>query len=627
MPYPLRPRVLLLAALWATLFLFWVAASASAAPRLRFTVGMPQPTTHLFTIEMTASGLPASAQTVELALPVWTPGSYLVREFERNVQDFAPLGDGGKSLAWQKTRKNVWQVATGGATQITVRYRVYANALAVQQAELTDTGAFWNNAALLMHLRGTVKTPVLVRVSLPQGWTIATGLPQTADGYRAPDMDVLYDSPFLCGPLDIVDFTALGKPHRLALWGRGNYDKAFLARYVQTVVETEGRMMGGLPYDNYTFLLLLRDGGGGGLEHLNSTAIVLSPYSFRDPLRFTDNLEVIAHEYFHLWNVKRIRPDALGPFDYENENYTRSLWVAEGITSYYEDVFLRRAGILTRAGYLDNQARSIANVEQTPGRLQQSVEEASFDAWIKQYRPDENSVNTQISYYTKGALLGMLLDLTLRQKTANARSLDDVMRSLYREYAQKGRNYTPSDFQKVCEQVAGGTLEAFFASYVRGRDDLDFRAALAPFGLTLTRTARTAGGQEAAPTAYLGARYAVSALTSSTPGADRTVATVDPAGVKVSAVPSDTPAYAQGLSAGDVLLAVDGVRVRTADDVNSRLADHRPGDKVTLTLFRLDQLRQIDVTLGSRVRPDYRLTVAPNATDAQKALLKGWLGE
>jgi len=278
-----------------------------------------------------------------------------------------------------------------------------------------------------------------VRVQPFGNWKVATGLPAVAgqpDTFRAENFDVLYDSPFLVANFRVLSFEVRGVPHRVVIDGEGNYDPERVRRDVRKIVETAAAMMGDLPYRDYTFLLMLHPTASGGLEHLNSTALIWRRFNFRPETSYHDFLSLVAHEYFHLWNVKRIRPDALGPFDYTAENYTRLLWVAEGVTSYYDNLLVRRAGLMSDRDYLRSLASTIRTIQNTPGRLEQSVEEASFDAWIEYYRPDENTINSAVSYYDKGALVALLLDLEIRRRTSGAKSLDDVMRLLYNEFAR-----------------------------------------------------------------------------------------------------------------------------------------------------------------------------------------------
>ncbi len=591
----------------------------TAAPEIAFTVSMPKPHTHLLEVEMRArwNGSPPAA--VALVMPVWTPGSYLVREYARHVQDFAATDTGGRVLGWSKTNKNTWRVETGGARDLVATYRVYANELTVRTNELNDQHAFWNNAALLMHVDGFLNVPATLRVVPYKDWKVVTGLPAVMGGepnaFRAENFDVLYDSPVMAGTFQTLAFDVRGVPHRIVIDGEGNYEPERLRRDVQKIVETTVAMMGDLPYRDYTFMLFLRPTGGGGLEHLNSTALIWTRYNFRPAASYRNFLALAAHEFFHAWNVKRIRPDALGPFDYTRENYTRLLWVAEGLTDYYEYVLLRRAGLISDKEYLEEGARAIQALQNTPGRRAISLEEASFDAWIKYYRQDENSINSQISYYSKGAIVGMLLDLEIRRRSAGAKSLDDVMRYLYTEYSKKNRNFTPEDFQRACELQAGSSLEDFFRRYVRGREELDYNAAFAAAGLQLDMTGRAAvvaaGASGAtkppAEKAYLGATLAQDG--------DRLL---------VRNVPAETPAYEQGLNAGDQIVALDGVRA-TRDFLNARLEEKRPGDTVQLSVFRFDELRTFNIRLGGRVDAAYRILPVEQPNAEQSKIYQGWL--
>jgi predicted metalloprotease with PDZ domain len=583
------------------------AAASAARPDISFTVSMSRPYTHMLEVEMRVQR--ASGLTVDLIMPVWTPGSYLVREFERHVQDFAAKDAGGRALSWTKINKDTWNIQTGGARDFSVSYRVYANELTVRTNELNDQHAFWNNAALLMYVNGQLGAPSTVRVLPPLGWKIATGLPEVPNQkntFSAENFDILYDSPFEVSNFKTINFEVKGVPHRIVIDGEGNYDPERMRTDVQKIVETEAALMGEIPYKNYTFILHLRSSGGGGLEHLNSTALGYPRFGFRPEAGYKGFLGLVAHEFFHLWNVKRIRPDALGPFDYTGENYTKLLWVAEGGTEYYSGIALRRAGLVSDKDYLGQLARAFQGLQNTPGRLEMSAEEASFDAWIKYYRADENAVNSQISYYDKGQILCALLDLEIRRRSHNTKSLDDVMRYLYTDFYKKGRNYTPEDFQRVAEQMAGESLEQFFSRYVRGREELDYNASLEAAGLRLD-TGRSADGA-AARKAYLGADLGQ-----------------DGERLVVRRVYAGAPAYEQGLNTGDQIVALDNMRVNN-EAFNARLAEKRPGDLLHLTLFRSDDLRTLDIKLGERAEGDYRIIPVAQPTAEQMRLYQDWLG-
>jgi predicted metalloprotease with PDZ domain len=618
---------------WLTLLFFLftgLAAAQAPAPEIAFTVAMPRPHTHLFEIDISIKRGPTIAvpATEQLVMPVWTPGSYLVREFERNVQDFAATDAAGQPLKWEKINKNTWRITTGGAREWHARYQVYANELSVRTSELNSSHAFWNNANLLMYLDGYLKSPSIVRVLTPDVWKVATGLPGVAgqrNTFRAENFDVLYDSPFEASNFKSLLFNVKGVPHRIVIDGEGNYDPERMRRDVQKIVETQVEIMGGeIPYRDYTFILHLRSNGGGGLEHLNSTALGYPRFGFniRSGDRATSSsptadrfepdyrgfLSLVSHEFFHLWNVKRIRPDALGPFDYTQENYTKLLWVAEGITDYYADVALRRAGLISETDFLAATARAIQALQNTPGRMEQSVEESSYDSWIKFYRPDENSINSQVSYYDKGAILGLLLDLEIRKRSNGAKSLDDVMRYLYTEFFKKQRNYTPADFQKATELMAGSSLEEFFAKYVRKTEELDYNAALAAAGLHLdTGGATMNDGGKPVERVFFGADLQQDE--------DRLI---------VRRVYAGSPAYEQGLNAGDQIVALDNMRA-TRDFFNARIAEKKPGDLINLTIFRFDDMSTLLIKLGGRTEGTYRITALPTQTEVQKQIYRAWL--
>ena len=623
----------LVAGVWLALLIFLLpglAVAQNGSTDIDYTVAMPRPHTHLFEIQITITrGLMVRPTHDLFVMPVWTPGSYLVREFARHVQDFDVTDDAGQPVKWEKVNKNTWRVVTPQRPyKYYVKYRVYANELSVRSSELNSNHAFWNNANLLMYLDGHLKHPSTVHVIAPDVWKVATGLPAVPgqrNTFRAENFDVLYDSPFEASNFKTIAFNVKGVPHRIVIDGEGNYDPERLRRDVQKIVETQVALMGGeIPYRDYTFILHLRSNAGGGLEHANSTALGYPRFGFRvtrgdrttsaspNPAEqrepdYRSFLSLVSHEFFHLWNVKRIRPDALGPFDYTQENYTKLLWVAEGITDYYSDVSLRRAGLITEEEFLTAAARAFQALQNTPGRVEQSVEESSFDTWIKFYRQDENSVNSQVSYYDKGAILGLLLDLEIRKRTNGSKSLDDVMRYLYTDFFKQNRNYTPADFQKAAERMAGGSLDEFFAKYVRGRDELDYNAALEVAGLRLDTGATVEAGKPVEK-AFLGADVIQDG--------DRLV---------VRRVLAGSPAYEQGLNAGDQIVALDNARV-TRDFFTRRVEEKKPGDLINLTIFRFDELSTLLIKLGGRAEGTYRITALPNQTEKQKQIYRAWLG-
>jgi len=578
-----------------------VAETKIVAPDIAYTVSMSKPSTHLLEVDM-AVNWKQMPDKLEVKMPVWTPGSYLIREYARHVQEFSAKDATGAELAWRKINKNTWQIDTKAAGAVALSYKVYANELTVRTNELNDEHAFWNNGATLMFIKGQLAASPTVSVNPFGNWKVATGLPKfggTANTFRAPNFDVLYDSPFEVSNFKEVPFVVEGKPHRLIFSGEGNYDEKKTASDVTKIVEEAYKMFGELPYDDYTFIVNLR--GGGGLEHLNSTALQTNRFGFKPDARYKGFLGLVAHEYFHCFNVKRIRPDALGPFDYENENYTKLLWVAEGGTEYYSNILLVRAGLMSDKEYLNQRASGIQQLQQRPGRFETSVEDASFDAWIKYYRPDENAINNQISYYDKGEIVNMMLDVTIRTSSGGAKSLDDVMRYLYTEHYKNGKNYTPEDFQKISETMAGKPLGDFFDKYVRGTAEIDYDMIVNGIGLTLATTDSGKGRS------YIGADLAEAN-----------------GQLTIRSIPAGTPAYDQGLNTGDQIVAVDGYRA-SQNFLQSYIGERKPGDKIKLTIFRFDSLRDIVFTLGANDRKDYSFSAVDAPTDLQKKLYNQYL--
>ena len=568
---------------------------------IRYTVSFPAPQTHY--VEIAAAVPTDNRPQVELMMAVWTPGSYLVREYERNVEAVTAMGANGRSLAVEKSEKNRWRITTEGAATVNVKYRVYAREMSVRTNWVEAGFALINGAPTFMTLADLTPRPHEVVINLPSGWKRSmTGLPDMPGGqhwYRAPDFDTLVDSPFVLGNPAVYEFEVDGKKHYLVDEGEGGvFDGARAAKDLEAIVREHRRLWGSLPYDKYLFFNLLT-AEGNGLEHKNSNVVTFSRWGTRTPGAYLNWLRIEAHEHFHAWNVKRLRPVELGPFEYENENLTRSLWIAEGLTEYYGSLSVNRAGLSTTAEVLAELSTNIEELQTSPGRFVTSAEQASLDAWIKYYRPDENSVNVTVSYYTKGAVLGWLLDAKIRKTTGHVKSLDDVMRAAYQKYSGI-RGFTPEDFRAVAEQVAGVSLQSFWASAVQGTSELDYSDALEAFGLRFAPASSTAR-----PFTGLSTRN-------------------DAGRLVVTQVRRDTTAHGAGINVGDEILAIGDFRV-PADQWNNRLDQYKSGDAVSVLVARREQLMRIDLTFGSEPARPWRLEVNPSATETQKRQLSRWL--
>jgi predicted metalloprotease with PDZ domain len=590
-------------------------APAAKPLELSYTLAFPQPHTHLYEVSLTIGNV--ATPQLDLLLPIWTPGSYLAREYARHVQDFNVEDGSERPLSWGKIDKATWRIETGAndtrPKTIRASYRVYANELATQTSHLDATHAYFNGASLFMYIPGAINRPHRIKFIAPGGWRVTTPLalqPDPDGYYTAPDYDRLVDSPTEIGTHKLLEFNVRGKPHRAAIWGQYEFDDDRLKNDLAKIVEEGAKMFGGLPYDHYTFIIHVQPGIGGGTEHLNSNVSMTRPEAFKSDRGYKGFLGLESHEYFHHWNVKRIRPLALGPFDYKRENYTRGLWVSEGVTSYYGDLLLRRAGLISANEYLEGLANTIAGYEQTPGRFEQSAESASFDAWIKHYRPDENSINSAMSYYTRGELLGLVFDIEIRALSNNQKSLDDVMRLLLENHGLPKAGFTDAELKAAFEKVSGVDLTNFWDRFVAGYEEIDFAAYFNKAGLQLTKGYRP------------GTPYAASKTDKPGSLGVRTRANGDRAAV--ANVIAGLPAYKGGVNAGDELIAIDGKKIDAGGAVLNEL---RAGQRVTLTVFRRERLMNFDLTAAARPFDYYTITELKDAGEAQKTLRESWLSK
>ena len=574
----------------------------AVVPSLRYTLSMPLPQSHYFEVKMELGGF--SADYTDLKMPVWAPGSYLVREYAKNVEGFEARTAAGQPLAVEKLSKNTWRVKHPKQGSFRVSYRVYAFELSVRTSFIDADHGYLNGSSVFMYPADNKMLPSTVVVQPATGWSqVSTALrPGTGKfTYKAASYDELADSPMEIGNQKILEFTANGTPHQVAMYGQYTADDAKIVADMKRVCEEAHRVVGQNPLDHYLFIVHNLERGGGGLEHQYSTTLEVGRTAYSTEAGNKSFLGLVAHEYFHLWNVKRIRPVALGPFNYDQENYTHLLWVSEGMTEYYSKQILARAGVLTQAEYLGRLGNAITEVENTPGNRVQSAAESSFDAWIKYYRPNENAGNTQISYYSKGDLIGTWLDLNIAQATQGKKHLDDVFRLLYDTYYLKAkRGFTDQEYEGAVATVAGRSFDSFFRNSVYGTQPIDFATALGYAGLTLTATPATQG--------TLGAAF------SNRSGK-----------LLVAAVERDGAAWTTGLSATDEIVLINGAA--PSEETVKALTGGAVGSEVTLQVRRDGLLR--DLKLKMLADTDRKFTVQPMAspTPGQQAVLAKWLGK
>lgn len=584
------------------LFFLSVLSMASAQqPSIHYTLSMSKPATHLLEVEIAFDYLADEDRVLDLRLPVWRPGRYTVLDFAGGIVEFSALDGMGNPLKWAKTEKSLWKIDCGNGSKVTIRYKVFANEFGQRTRGLNDEHAFIDGAAVFMYIEKFRKVPIRLTI-LPYGnWHVTTGLEGDGKKFTAPGYDYLVDCPIEVGTQQDFRFTVDAIPHVLSIAGEGNWNSDTLIRDITKIIKTEKEMWGEFPYKRYVFLVHCSPSSGGGTEHINSTIVGVRPFAFRHPDQYRNFLGLLSHEYFHTWNVKQLRPRGIQPYDYTKENYSRELWVAEGMTSYYGDLLLVRAGFQTAEKYLENLAAAVQGDRQRPGNGVQPVSESSFDAWVKYWRGTEQSFNMESDYYARGACVSLLLDLAVRMRSGNTHSLDDVLRKMLERFPLGGEGYTSDDLRHAAEEFAGGkSLIDFFDQYVSGTAPLPWEEYLGYAGLGIT-------AKDTSAKTWIG------------------LGTQD-AGEKtrVIRVVAGSPAYLAGLDLNDEVVAVNGYRAKTTD-IADRLSEMKSGDTATLTVFRNDRLRDFKVTVGLSPVPAYSIVRIPNPTDLQRQILSSWL--
>ena len=581
-------------------------ADPSTRADITYTLSFEDAARHLIDVQAVFPVAP-DAQDLELMMAAWTPGSYLIREYARHVEGVMATDAAGEPLAVTKTRKNRWLVGTPGTQDsVHVHYRVYAREMTVRTNFVDRDIALLNGAPTFLIPVGGETMSHEVRLELPDAWPdSATALESMGEHrYFSPDFDTLVDSPIVIGPMSRHGFELDGVAHELVQAGEYElWDNEQAAADVARLTLEHIQFWGSIPYSHYVYLNAITE-SGGGLEHKNSTLMLTGRLRSGTDRGYRRWLGLVSHEFFHTWNVKRLRPAALGPFDYENENYTRSLWMAEGLTSYFGPLLLRRAELIDDKQFLRGLSSAIGRVQETPGRHVRSVADSSFDAWIKGYRPDENLRNTAVDYYGKGQVVGFLLDAEIRRRTAGRKSLDHVMRTAYERYSGE-TGFTPEDFRNVVAETAGEPLDGFFQRFVDGTEELDYGPALEWYGLRF-KSKKKDDDEDEQP-GWLGLRTEE-----------------DGTRLSISAVPRDTPAWDAGLNVDDEILAIDDFRV-DAKSWDDRLKLYAPGTETHLWIARRGRLRQIPITFAQEPDATWKLEVDPEAGVRAKRRRADWL--
>ena len=569
------------------------ASKKMTGPALHYTVSMPEPASHTFHVEIKLTGV---ADWCVLAFPAWTPGSYKIREFGKNVSSFKTRGATFEMLDKQRYRVN------GNAT---VSFDYYADELSVRTPHLDDTHGFFLGTNLLPYIEDVngmpAKADYVVTIKPYKGWKVATSLPGRANTYRTDDYDVLGDTPFEIGTHSVKSFKVRGIKHDVAFYGYGNFDAARIVEDTRKLVETQAKLFGGLPYDYYLFIHHISPDSGGGLEHLNSCVCGWPSWKFSKEDDYQKFIRLVSHEFFHVWNVKRIRPKVLGPFDYSTEQHTKALWIMEGMTQYYERLWCARAGVQKPQMVLDSYAETIDREDNRPGRKVMSLEDSSWLAWTKLYLADENFMNTGVSYYSRGAQVGLLLDAKIRNATDGKRSLDDVMKLAHRRWGWPKPGFNDGEWEALCEEVAGVKLTALWRDHVRGTREIKYDEFLDCYGLEISRDK---DGTE--PWLGISAGKKNDSL-------------------QVTSVHAEGPGRKAGMQPRDEILAVNGHKV-DARSFEERVSELKPGSSVEITLFRRERLVTATLKVGKQPRGKLQLKPAKQQTAAQKRNFKKWMG-
>jgi predicted metalloprotease with PDZ domain len=586
---------------------------------IRYVVAMPEPASHEFEVEMRVPALP-DREAAEIVFPTWAPGSYLVRDFVRHVFQLTVTDERGRALPRERLDKQRWRIRTGGRA-FRVRYRVFAFETSVRTSFLDDSHGYWNGTSVFFTVAGELARPCRVTVVPPPraGWKVATALPPVAGAratYAAADFDELCDAPFELGTHETRAFTVGRTRFELALYGRHNADVARLVDILRRIVTATGRMFGGFPFERYVFIVHALPVATGGLEHRASVTMDIAGLSFEDEGGYRRFADLAAHEFFHAWNVKRIQDAALARIDYTRETYTRLLWLFEGFTDYLAHVIMLRAGVTRARDFHRMIADDWPKYATRPGRNETPLDELSFEAWIKQYKPSENFVNRAVSYYEKGLWTGMALDIELRLATGGRRGLPEMFRWIWDRFGRPGKPIDEGTVRDAAAATAGRRLDRFFERYVRGTDELPLPA--------LWRRA----GLKVAPRAAWDERHKASADRDGVRARRARAWTgiaLYPERMLVRNVIPGSPAWRAGITFNDEIVAIDGARVTPATFAN-RVGDRDPGARVRVAYFRRDGLNETTLTLAESPERAWTVDADKRAGARAAAVRAGWLG-
>jgi predicted metalloprotease with PDZ domain len=579
-----------------TFSILFICLSVCSDASINYKVSFPNPASHYISMELEVSDI--SGDSIDLKMPVWIPGSYMVREFAKNVEGFVPENANKQKLPFRKVNKNTWRIYNGGEKSVVVKYDVYAFELSVRTCFVDMSHAYINGTGVFMYAEAFKSAPSTVTFIPHKNWKlISTGIPasESSEWIRtATDYDQLADCPIVIGNQDIISFDYKGIPHHIVMIGNGNYNRDTVRNDFYKIVDVCTQIFGVNPNKDYHFFIHHTNSGGGGLEHMNSSSMITSRNVYANPTAYKGFLSLIAHEYFHLWNVKRIRPLELGPFNYNEEVYTNQLWFFEGFTSFYDDYIVYKSGFYSRKEYLDIVFGNVKTLLNTPGDTIQSLTESSFDAWIKYYRRNENSNNATVSYYTKGGLIAMLLQIDFLAHTNGQKSLDDLMHYLYHEHYQKlNRGLTDEELVAAIETVAGKSYKDFMSQYVTGVQPIPYASFFEKAGILFTEKKPVKRKAGSLSVVFSSGKFAI------------------------TQVIRGGTAWTYGLSVNDEILAVDG---KSGDKLQKAINELKAGELVDIELMRSGEKMIVSVEILPPVTRDFEYTIMEKRSPQQQSV-------
>lgn len=571
--------------------------------KIHYTLGMSKPSSCYFEVEITFQSLPASDKTLDLILPVWRPGRYFIFDFASGIQNFEAVDEKGKKLSWKKTDKASWVISKGSGKTVTVKYKVFGNEFGTRTRGIDDTHAFVNGTAVFMYSEKYRSNPLTLKVIPHDNWHVTTGLDNTNNDpneFAAPNYDYLADCPLEIGTQTDFDFNVDGLRHTISFYGEAKYDKEKLIADFTKIIKKNFEFWGNVPYERYVFIVHCTPQSGGGTEHINSTIVGVKPSAFDTEAGYKSFLRLISHEFFHTWNVKQLKPAGITPYDFTKENYTSELWVAEGGTSYYDGLMITRTGQSTIDEFYDEITKGVEDERRRPGNNVQSVAESSFDAWVKFWRRTPNAYNSESDYYSKGSYVSLVLDMEIRHSSKNKHSLDDVFVKMYNDFPLDVKGYTNEDFRRYSEEFAGSSLKQFFDDYVYGTKPIEWEKYLGYAGLELSSSDSTI--------------LPIVGLNTGKRG-DKII---------INDIIAGSSAENAMLMPGDEIIALNGGRLGY-EEMEKRIKDLKSGDKITLTVFRADKLKEFTLELKDKKMANYYLLKTAKPSELQKEIYENWL--